>query len=84
MAREGQGYPCYQHDMMMMMMMMMILEAMCKLSSNIPQNENDTDISLYRMSLQKLNENILKYSRLNFFKEITIGFNNGLQTTSAS
>ena len=21
-AREGQGYPCYQHDMMMMMMMM--------------------------------------------------------------
>ena len=21
MAREGQGYPCYQHDMMMMMMM---------------------------------------------------------------
>ena len=20
MAREGQGYPCYQHDMMMMMM----------------------------------------------------------------
>ena len=24
MAREGQGYPCYQHDMMMMMMMMMI------------------------------------------------------------
>ena len=25
MAREGQGYPCYQRDMMMMMMMMMIL-----------------------------------------------------------
>ena len=22
MAREGQGYPCYQRDMMMMMMMM--------------------------------------------------------------
>ena len=22
-AREGQGYPCYQHDMIMMMMMMM-------------------------------------------------------------
>ena len=26
MAREGQGYLCYQHDMMIMMMMMMIRE----------------------------------------------------------
>ena len=25
MAREGQGYPCYQRDMMMMMMMMMMM-----------------------------------------------------------
>ena len=25
MAREGQGYPCYQHDMMMMMMMIYII-----------------------------------------------------------
>ena len=24
MAREGQGYPCYQRDMMMMMMMIYI------------------------------------------------------------
>ena len=24
-AREGQGYPCCQHDMMMMMMMMMMI-----------------------------------------------------------
>ena len=24
-AREGQGYPCYLHDMMMMMMMMMMM-----------------------------------------------------------
>ena len=29
MAREGQGYPCYQHDMMMMMMMIYIYNFMC-------------------------------------------------------
>ena len=28
MAREGQGYPCCQHDMMMMMMMSSIIMRM--------------------------------------------------------
>ena len=29
MAREGQGYPCYQREMMMMMMMMMMCVCGC-------------------------------------------------------
>ena len=35
MAREGQGYPCYQHDMMMKMMMMIYDMALyiCRLFS---------------------------------------------------
>ena len=48
------------------------------------KNENNTDISLYLIYLPKLYENILKYYRLNSFKEISIGFNHGLQTTSKS
>ena len=36
------------------------------------------------MYLPKLNETILKYSSLNLFKEIVIGFNDGLKSTLAS
>ena len=38
--------------------------------STLQQNENDTDISLYQIYLQKSQENILKYCKLNSFKEI--------------
>ena len=55
-----------------------------KLSSKFHKNENNIDISLYQIYLPKLHENILKYLRLNLFKEITIGFNASLQTTSES
>ena len=48
--------------------------SMVKLLFKLYKNENNTDISLYLIHLQKLQENILKYSRLNLFKEITIGF----------
>ena len=42
------------------------------------KNENDT---LYQIYLPKLNENILKYSRLNLLKEIAIGFYHNSQMT---
>ena len=42
--------------------------------------ENNIDISLYQIYLPKLHENILKFYRLNLFKEIVIGSNHGLQT----
>ena len=42
------------------------------------KNENSTDISLYRMYLPKLLENILKF---NLFKDIAIGFNHDFQTS---
>ncbi len=42
------------------------------------------DISLYQIYLPKLHENILKYYRLNLFKEIAIIFNLELQTTPES
>ena len=42
--------------------------------SELCKNENNTDISLYPIYLPKLHENILKYNRLNLFKEINIGF----------
>ena len=57
---------------------------MAKLSSKLWKNENNTDISLYRIYLPKLHENILKYYRLNLFKEIAIGFNHSCQTTLVS
>ena len=43
MAREGQGYPCCQHDMMMMMMIRIRLE--CKISYNckISKKNNYTE-----------------------------------------
>ncbi len=57
---------------------------MSKLSSKLRKNENNTDISFYQIYLPKLHKNILKYYRLNLFKEIAIGFNHGLQMTSES
>ena len=40
MAREGQGYPCYQHDMMMMMMMIYMMIYIYKILFNpvIPES----------------------------------------------
>ena len=40
-------------------------------SSKLRENENNFDISLYPLDLSKLHENILKYYRLNLFKEIS-------------
>ena len=57
---------------------------MSDLSSKWHKNENNTDNLLYQIYLPKLNENILKYSRLNLLKEIAIGFNHGLPTTLKS
>ena len=57
---------------------------MSKFSSKLNKNENNSVISLYPIDLPKLHENILKYQRLNFFKENAIGFNVGLQTTLES
>ncbi len=37
MAREGQGYPCYQHDMMMMMIY--IGERLCGVVANVLDND---------------------------------------------
>ena len=54
---------------------------MGKLSFKLHKNERNTDISLYQLHLPKLYKNILKYYRLNSFKEIAIGFNHGLHTT---
>ena len=42
------------------------------------------DITLYQIYWEKLHENILRFYRLNIFKEITIGFNYGLQMTLES
>ena len=55
-----------------------------ELSSKLHKNGNNYDISLYQIYLPKLYENILKYYRLNLFKEIPIGFNHSLQITSES
>ena len=54
------------------------------LSSKLRKNENNIDMSLYQTYLAKLHENILKYNRLNLFKEITIGFNHSFQMTLES
>ena len=63
---------------------MYVKGAMGKLTSKLHKNENYTEISLYQIYQPKLHENIKKFYRLNLFKEIAIGFNNGLQTTSES
>ena len=47
------------------------------------KNENNTDISLYHVYILKLHENILKYHRLDLFKEIT-DFNHSLLMTLKS
>ena len=57
---------------------------MSKLSSELRQNDNSTEITFYPMHLPNLHENIFNYYRLNLFKEIAIGFIHGLQTTSES
>ena len=43
------------------------------------QNINNSNISLYQMYLQKSHKNILKYYRLNLFKEIAIYFHHSFQ-----
>ena len=53
-----------------------------KLLLKFHKNVINIDISLYQIYLPKLHENILKYFRLNLFREITISFNHGLRTTS--
>ena len=45
---------------------------MRKLSSKLRKNENNIDISLYQIRLPKVHENILKYYRLNLFKQISL------------
>ena len=57
---------------------------MSELSSKLRKNENNIDMSLYQTYLAKLHENILKYNRLNLFKEIAIVFNLDRQTISES
>ena len=47
---------------------------MCKLSSKLGKNDNNSYITLYQIYLPKLHENILKYFRLSLFKEITISY----------
>ena len=46
---------------------------MSKLSTTLRKNENNTDVLLYQIYFPKLHENILKYYRLNLFKEIITG-----------
>ena len=55
-----------------------------RLSFKWSRNENNTNILLYQIYLWKLHENILKYYRLNLFKEFAIGFNHGFHTTQES
>ena len=57
---------------------------MGQLLSKYAKIKNNTDFLLYKIYLPKLHENILKYYRLNSFKEIPIGFNHGLQMTLKS
>ena len=60
------------------------VSAMCKLSSDVCKNENNFDISLYQIYQPKSQENILKYYRLNLFKENIIEFNDSHQITLES
>ena len=57
---------------------------MGQLLSKSRQIETNDSISLYQIYLPKLHENILKYSRLNLFKEITTGYNHVFQMTLGS
>ena len=49
--------------------------------SELCKDESNSDISLYEIYLPKSHENILKYCRLNLFKEIAIGFNHDIEMT---
>ena len=40
----------------------------CKLTSELCQNESKTDISVYQIIFPKLHENILKFSRLTYLQ----------------
>ena len=53
-----------------------VQKSMCKLSK---LHKNAIHISFYQIYLPKLDEIILKYYRMNLFKETTIGFNYNLQ-----
>ena len=57
---------------------------MDELSSKLCKNENNANISLYQIYLLKFCENILKYSRLNLFKEIAISSHHSLEMTLES
>ena len=58
-AREGQGYPCYQHDMMMMMMIYIIY--MCI-------NQSSCLCSFFEITVRKLQkENISIFQLFAFF-----------------
>ena len=50
--------------------------------SKLRKNEKNAKISLYKIYLPKVHENIMECYRLNLFKEVAIGFNYGLQMTS--
>ena len=54
------------------------------MESKFDKHENNTDIPFCQIYLPKLLENILKYERLNIFKEIPINFNHNLQMTLES
>ena len=45
MAREGQGYPCYQRDMMMMMMLNVAICSVCLHFSNFCHLSSVADFS---------------------------------------
>ena len=56
-----------------------IQSGMSKLSSKLNRHENNFKILLYQVYLPTFYENILKYFRLDFFKEITFDFNQRIQ-----
>ena len=64
--------------------LMCIQSAMDILSSILRRNQNNADMSLCQIYLLKLHENILTYERLDLFKEVAIGSNYSLHTTSES
>ena len=55
-----------------------------KLSSSLCKHINNANLLLYPIYLLKLHKTILKYYRLNLFKETMISFNHGLQMSSES
>ena len=55
-----------------------------KLLSKLYKMKKSSDILICQVYLPKLHENVLKYYRLNLFKEIAISYNHGLKMTSES